>query len=186
MKLDFCTGVIEGLGVVHSQRTLSDLGNYYANKNEIVFGSEIVYETYTLPNGRNPDVLVATTVLHPGRVGNEFWMTRGHFHIDPSRGENCVTLSGNGVMLLANRSGEHMVENMAPGDVLSIDGEWAHRAVNVGVEPLIFLVSWMSDCGHDYESIERDGFPVRILANGSGWRLSKGGEVGSSVHTRRT
>ena len=176
MKLDFCTGLIEGSGVVHGQRTLADLRSYFAEA--VGFGSEIVYETYTLPEAKKPDVLVATTVLRPGRVGNEFWMTRGHFHIEQSRGETCVTLSGNGVMLLANRQGEYRIENMAPGNVMYIDGEWAHRAVNVGEAPLVFLVSWMSDCGHDYESIERDGFPVRILADGSGWRIGKREEVG--------
>lgn len=37
--------------------------------------------------------------------------------------------------------------------VSDIDGRRAHRVVNVGEAPLVFFVTWMSDCGHEYGEI---------------------------------
>lgn len=171
MRVDLQTGVWTGEGVLTGRRTLGDLAHLFAEPPAETDRGQVVYETYGVPEGDHPDVLMATTVLYPGRVGAEFWMTRGHFHTNPARGEMCVTLAGSGVLLLADREGKVATETMGPGSVHRIDGAFAHRTVNVGVSPLVFLVSWMSDCGHDYESIERYGFPVRIGAQGDGWRI---------------
>jgi glucose-6-phosphate isomerase, archaeal len=43
-----------------------------------------------------------------------------------------------------------------------IPGGWAHRSVNVGKEPLVFFAAYIGDAGHDYEEIERRGFPVLV------------------------
>ena len=89
-------------------------------------------------------------------------MTRGHFHTDPLRGELMFTLRGTGEALLMDRDGKTWTEPMSPGSVHDIDGRYAHRVVNTGEVPLIFLVTWMSDCGHDYESIREKGFGLRL------------------------
>lgn len=131
----------------------------------------VVYETYECPgDAEGEQLLYGTTVLMPGQVGGEFFMTRGHFHTKPERGELCLTLSGQGALLLM--PGENLVpspnetrlEEMTPGSIHEINGRDAHRVVNTGSEPLIFFVSWMSDCGHDYESIRETGFGLRLRA----------------------
>lgn len=124
-----------------------------------VFGIDddrIAYEIYGEPNGDDldpPKLLHATTVLYPGTVEGKPFMTRGHFHARPERGEICLTLAGEGRLLLVNRAGETRIETMRPGTIGDIDGHWAHRVVNVGDEPLVFFVTWMSDCGHEYGEI---------------------------------
>lgn len=124
-----------------------------------VFGGDddrIAYEIYGEPNQDGldpPKLLHATTVLHPGDVDGRPFMTRGHFHVKPERGELVLTLSGEGKLLLVNRQGETRVEPMSKGTINDIDGHWAHRVVNTGTEPLVFFVTWMSDCGHEYSSI---------------------------------
>lgn len=151
-KLDLKTGLIEG-AVVFARRTAEELAHLYR---EVPSAPEtVVYETYSEPpTGDEPQMLFATTILYPGRIGDEPFMTRGHFHIDPSRGEFMVTLSGSGALLLRNRSGEDRTEPMSPGSIHQVDGSWAHRVINDGDEPLVFLVTWMSDRGHDYASVE--------------------------------
>ena len=80
-------------------------------------------------------------------------MTRGHFHVDPTRGESCFTLRGSGILLLRDQAGNEERVPMHPGSLAMIDGRFAHRVANVGDEPLVFLVTWMSDCGHDYAGV---------------------------------
>lgn len=52
---------------------------------------------------------------------------------------------------------------MKPGSVHYIPGKVAHRVVNTGDEPLVFLASWPSDAGHDYASIRTSGFGKRMV-----------------------
>lgn len=42
--------------------------------------------------------------------------------------------------------------------------------VNTGDEPLIFFAVYPADAGHDYGTIERDGFPRRVVRRASGKR----------------
>jgi glucose-6-phosphate isomerase len=93
-------------------------------------------------------------------------MTRGHFHTNPERGEFMVTLAGEGALILMDRDLQSWTEPMSPGSVHNVDGRHAHRVANTGQTPHVFLVTWMSDCGHDYESIKAEGFS-RILVSGS-------------------
>ena len=124
-----------------------------------VFGGEddrIAYEIYGETGGDEidpPRLLYATTVLQPGRFEGRPFMTRGHFHVKPERGEIVLTLAGQGELLLVDRTGETRIEGMTPGTVSDIDGAWAHRVVNTGDVPLVFFVAWTSDCGHEYGEI---------------------------------
>lgn len=90
-------------------------------------------------------------------------MTRGHFHTNPERGELMLTLGGKGALILMDRDRRTWMEPMDPGSTHDIDGRYAHRVANTGDEPLVFFVAWMSDCGHDYESIREHGFGKRLL-----------------------
>lgn len=181
MTLDFASGTITGDGAVHGVKRLTDLAPYFEEHSAIANDDKdkIVYETYSVAEPHPPDVMLSTTVLAPGKVKDEFYMTRGHFHVRTDRGETCLTLSGSGVLLLATKDGEWKTEVMEPGSLHCIDGQWAHRAVNVGNQPLVFLVSWVSDCGHDYDSVSSQGFPVAIVADGETWRA-----IARDVHER--
>lgn len=156
-KVDFASGVIDGPRIVTARRTLAELGGLFEDQDALALldPATVVYEThgYPEPESGPPVLLAATTVLYPGRVGREAFMTRGHFHVDPTRGESCVTLLGSGVLLLRDRSGTEERIPMTPGSLTMIDGRFAHRVANAGDEPLVFLVTWMSDCGHDYAGV---------------------------------
>lgn len=164
MKLDLATGVIDPSRHQVTRR-LRDVAEIFQNQDALraMDPETIVYETYGCPgDGEGPQLFYGTTVLMPGNVGGECFMTRGHFHTNPERGELCLTLKGEGVLLLMSHDRETHQEPMSPGSLHDIDGRYAHRVVNIGDEPLIFFVSWLADCGHDYASIGSAGFGLRI------------------------
>lgn len=104
---------------------------------------------------------VGVTHLYPGKVGNEYFMTRGHFHKRREQGEVYFGLRGSGLLLLQDQQGEARLENVAPGSVHIIPGFTAHRLINTGTDTLSALAVWPCSAGHDYASLS-DGFALRI------------------------
>lgn len=143
-----------------TERTLTDLTGYFQQDPS---GDDVVYRVYgiTVPES-NSEVMCSTTVLEPGDVGGEFYMTKGHFHTQRDRSEIYIGLGGQGRLVMATEDGEHVVEPMRRGTLNYIPGGWAHRSVNVGDGPLIFFAAYIGDAGHDYETIEDKGFPVLV------------------------
>lgn len=83
VKLNFETGIIEN--AKKSIRRLSDMKGYFIDeeawKKMIEDGDPIIYEVYAIEQEeKEGDLNFATTVLYPGKVGNEFFMTKGHYH----------------------------------------------------------------------------------------------------------
>ncbi len=133
----------------------------------------IVYRTYAgSPDSDRPDLAFATTVIEPGDVGGEFFMTRGHRHVQPERGEYMLTLGGTGCLVLMDETGKCWSEPMAAGTMHLIDGRHAHRVANVGKDRLKFLVVWLTDCGHDYKV----HFSSRVIRGVNGPTLKAEGE----------
>jgi glucose-6-phosphate isomerase len=120
------------------------------------------------------DICFGTTIMAPGKIGDEYFLTRGHYHAKPDRGETYYTQSGEGLLLLHARSGECRVVEMRAGVCAFIPPDWAHRSVNTGAEKLVFVWMCSTDAGHDYQeiaargmrqrAIERDGRPA-VVAN---------------------
>lgn len=103
-----------------------------------------------------------STVL-PGMVGEEYFMTRGHFHAKRNRAEYYSTVSGAGLLVLMDEQRRATVQEMSAGMTHYIPGNTAHRVVNTGGMPLTFLACWPSDAGYDYATIDKQGFSVRVL-----------------------
>lgn len=167
MKLNLETGRFSGQEP-QAIRTAADLASIFADSDAALAAEPaVVYEIHGGPAEIEgpPQLLYSTTVLHPGKIGNEFFMTRGHFHVNPDRGEFMLTLQGEGALILMDRFRNTWLEPMSQGSVHNVDGRFAHRVANTGESPLVFLVTWMSDCGHDYETIKANGFG-KILVSG--------------------
>ncbi len=114
------------------------------------------------------DLFFGTTTMFPGRVGNEYFMTRGHFHERRDRGEIYYTQSGEGLLLLQSRNGESRTVDMKPGVCAFIPPDWAHRSINTGVVPLVFVWCCNQDAGHDYGEIVSKGMRQLVVEkNGS-------------------
>ncbi len=109
------------------------------------------------------DICFGTTIMAPGTIGGEYFLTRGHYHAKPDRGETYYTQSGEGLLLLHSRSGEARVVEMRPGVCAFIPPEWAHRSVNTGSTPLVFVWMCTIDAGHDYGEVATRGMRQRAV-----------------------
>ena len=150
------------------ERRLSDLRGLFLD-DPAADEDPVVYRVFAIPVPEtNSDIICSTTVLEPGKVGREYYMTKGHFHRVRDRAEVYLGLSGDGRLVMATEDGRSRVEPMGAGTVSYVPGGWAHRSVNVGTEPLVFFAAYVGDAGHDYETIERQGLPVAVVAGDGG------------------
>jgi glucose-6-phosphate isomerase, archaeal len=148
------------------ERRLADMRGSYL---EDPAGDAVVYRVYAIPApATGANLLCSTTVLEPGAVGREYYMTKGHFHEVRDRAEVYLGLAGEGRLVMATEDGRHAVEPIRRGTVGYVPGGWAHRSVNVGEQPLVFFAVYVGDAGHDYGTVERKGFPVLVVAGDQG------------------
>jgi glucose-6-phosphate isomerase len=111
--------------------------------------------------------------MRPGRIGAEFFMTRGHIHARADRPEVYYGQKGVGVMLMESPQGETRVVEIGPQIICYVPPYWIHRSVNTGEEDLVMMFTYPADSGQDYEIIERSrGMRHRVVADGAkGWAL---------------
>jgi glucose-6-phosphate isomerase len=148
-----------------TERRLADLDGLFLEPVPPERRGELAYTVSPIPapmDGAN--LPSSTTVIRPGRVGEEFFMTKGHFHAQRDRAEIYLGLSGEGRLVMATEEGRTAVEPVRAGTVSYVPGHWAHRTVNVGDDPLVFYAVYPGDAGYDYATIEQEGFPVVLLA----------------------
>jgi glucose-6-phosphate isomerase len=112
-------------------------------------------------------------LLMPGKIGDEYFITKGHFHEWRPAAEVYIGLRGEGCMILENGdSGCTEVVPLGAGKLVYVPGNTAHRTANTGGEPLVYFGVYPSSAGHDYASIatrnfrcclvERDGQPQLV------------------------
>jgi glucose-6-phosphate isomerase len=112
-------------------------------------------------------------VLMPGKIGEEYFLTKGHYHSWRPAAEVYIGLRGQGCMLLEDETtGETRMEPLGANQVVYVPGHTAHRTINTGNEPLVYIGVYPSAAGHDYGAIaernfrmivlERDGQPVLL------------------------
>ncbi len=160
----------------HYIKRLSELRALYQDKkalDEILAnqGDVIAYEVqeFTQPGA---DIFFGTTTMYPGRVGEEFFMTRGHFHLRRDKGEVYYTQSGEGLLLLESREGETRSVAMRPGSCVFIPPDWAHRSINTGDVPLVFVWVCSTDAGHDYADILNHGMRKLVVGSNNDVKLT--------------
>lgn len=158
------------------EKRLSDLRGFFNDTAALdraiaTEGDRIAYEVIDYRH-QDSDLAFGTTIMMPGKVGDEFIITRGHFHTRKECGEAYYTQSGEGLLLLESREGEVKTVEMKPGVCAFIPPEWAHRSINTGKDKLVFVWFCATDAGHDYGTIkdrgmrklvvERDGKPALV------------------------
>jgi glucose-6-phosphate isomerase len=155
-----------------SVRHLSDMRGMYQDQEAVAAilseRDPLIYEFVELANQTSSATLsFGLTRIHPGKVGQEYHMTRGHFHATDGD-EIYVVLDGRGILVLQTRDGRGQELPMTPGGLCYIPAGWAHRTVNVGDEDFLFLSVWSATIEHDYQTIEHRGFPQLIVASRAG------------------
>lgn len=103
-------------------------------------------------------------LIHPGKVGSEYYMTKGHSHAWRPAAEVYIGLRGEGLMLLQDeRSGECVALPLGAERVVYVPGHTAHRTVNTGSEPLVYWGVLSSAAGHDYGALSEQNFALVVV-----------------------
>ena len=172
--LPFTIGIDASGGILdrydnHIQRRLSEMAGQYQDKEAydalLEQGDVLLYEVYeTLRPQLEGELLNGLSVLHPGKVGDEYFMTKGHFHAVLETAEVYYVLKGEGMMVMETPEGDWAVEAMRPETALYVPPRWAHRSVNTSShEDLVFFFVYPGHSGHNYGSIEATGFRKLVV-----------------------
>ena len=163
---DFFVGVIYGERVESYKKLYKDMEFAYKEIDENLDKETEMYELYYFNAGEENTLLWGLTVLHPVKVKGECNLTRGHYHKDRSEPEIYFCLGGEGLLLYMGEDGEVFSEKVFKGSIHYIYGNYAHRLINTGEVDLKVGACWRELAGHDYESIEKKTFPIRIYKDG--------------------
>jgi glucose-6-phosphate isomerase len=153
----------------HIVRTLSSMKGQYLDEqafNAMLDREDVLlYEVYEMLRPEIAGELRSgISIVHPGKVGDEYFMTKGHFHTILETSEVYYCMQGEGVMVMETPEGEWSVEELHPGKALYVPPRWAHRSVNTGSrQDLVTFFVYPADAGHDYGTIETQGFRKLIL-----------------------
>jgi glucose-6-phosphate isomerase len=153
----------------HIERRLSSMRGMFLDEQafqEMLDQDDLLmYEVYEMKRPELQGELISgISIVHPGKVGREFFMTKGHFHRELETGEIYYCLQGAGCMVMETPEGDHCVEELRPGRVLYVPPRWAHRSVcsSRQVDLITFFV-YPGNAGHDYGTIEQLGFRKLVL-----------------------
>jgi glucose-6-phosphate isomerase len=155
---------------------LVHMKSYFKDRSAVskrLYKNPTIYEVYEVAH---EGLSYARTTLHAGRIGKEFFMTRGHVHTsgDP---EIYYVISGKGILLIENETCNHMP--LRRGCIAYVPKDKRHRMVNVGRYPFIFVAFYSTGIGHDYRDVEAHGFTKQVVAKRGGWALE--GRMGKKV-----
>jgi glucose-6-phosphate isomerase len=154
-------------------RTASDMTGYYENEEalqSLIAEQEdpLHYEVFEVPVPEaSGHLMYCISCLQPGRVGDEFFMTKGHYHTVLETAEIYLCLRGEGFMMMKTQDGRWAAEPMTRGRMVYVPPGWGHRSINTGSEPLVSFCVYPGEAGHNYGDIREEGFPRRVfLRNG--------------------
>ena len=151
------------------QRLLSNMKGLFSDavalEAQLAQGNALVYEFFDMgvPDSEK-EIAYGTSITYPGKVGDEYYMTKGHFHTVLDTAEVYYCLRGHGYMLMENPEGDWEAQELTPGHAVYVPVRYAHRSINVSpTEPLITFFAFPGNAGHDYGTIETKGFRKLIV-----------------------
>lgn len=169
--ISFIDDQLNGVDVKHKKTLISNLEGIFKNEaaRMLVSPETVIYEVdlyQPVPDGTLGGLFFGITRIQPGLVGDEYFMTRGHFHALDDRGEFYWGIKGTGALILMGRDRSTRIEKMQPGSLHYIPAHTAHRVANTGMDILSFGACWPADAGYDYAEIEAHGFSASLINNG--------------------
>jgi glucose-6-phosphate isomerase, archaeal len=178
-RVDAASGWLEG-ATSRYVKTFADLAGLY--EDEAAFRALIAeageqamaYEvTDFKPSADAGDMIIGVTRMRPGKVGREYFLTRGHIHANANRPEMYYGESGRGLMLLESPEGDIRTVEIAPRTMCYVPPYWIHRSINIGPDDLVMTFAYPADAGQDYAIIEEaGGMRSRVVDDGAGnWTL---------------
>jgi len=167
IPFDLATGLSGDVEPI--RRKLSAMAGMYADQKAfdemVAAGDPTVYEFYDLgmPDDAG-DIAFGTSITYPGKVGDEYFMTKGHFHSILPTAEVYYCLRGSGQMMMENPEGDWEARELTAGVAVYVPSRYAHRSINTSSdEPLVTFFAFRADAGHDYGTIEERGFRKLVV-----------------------
>ena len=164
---DTATGKLEEYEKLVKRR-LSDLAPMYYDQDTVkaLIDEEdpLVYEIfyYSYPASKS-NWGVGVSRIKSGTIGDEYYMTKGHFHERDDQPEVYICTKGTGFLLMETADGDFQAHEFNPGVVSHIPGHWSHRVVNTGTEDLSYIGVYSLSAGHVYEQVLERGFAQIIV-----------------------
>jgi len=151
-------------------RRLKDMEGFFSDNSSVKQilkkDNPLIYEVYGLHLPKIDTKFTfryGISVLYPGKVGNEYFMTKGHFHSVREVPELYIPLKGKGFIIMQDPQLNVFTSEVGENTSLYIPPGWAHRMVNIGKEKLIFFCIIPSDTGQDYGILKKKGFAKLLL-----------------------
>jgi glucose-6-phosphate isomerase len=117
VQLDIQTGAFEPC-LDLSQRRLKDLAMMFHDQQAVqalLQADPLIYEIRYYPFvTSNSDMALGVTSILPGKVGDEFHMTKGHFHVRPDQPEIYYCVKGRGCLLMESWEAISAQQNGSP------------------------------------------------------------------------
>lgn len=113
---------------------------------EKIKGNPILYKVY-IKDFMNFEY--GLTVINPGKIGEEFYMTKGHKHVKPVE-ELYFLIRGKGILLIKEGKKKRKF-NLKKNKIYLIPKNAGHRLINKGKKELEVLTIYSKDAGHDYK-----------------------------------
>ena len=171
MNLDFKSGDLKPNDRTHIRKLSHMKGMFLSAESEglVLESSDPIIYSFSEKNlPEEPGHLqIAMTSINPGKVGKEYYMTKGHYHKLAHTSEVYLGLEGKGCLLMQTVEGNFASIDIFPGGLAYIPPYWGHRMANTGETPFIFFAVYPGDAGHNYGDIEKSGF-AKILVERDG------------------
>lgn len=100
--------------------------------------------------------------LYPGMVKDQYFCTKGHFHMDDNAEEYLLCMQGDGLIMFMSREGECWCEELEEGSLHKVPAGTARRLINIGSTPLMLSECLPSNAGFDFDSIDEKPFPCHV------------------------
>ncbi len=147
-----------------AERRLADLRGCFADgaafEAALKRGNPLLYSVSSVePASGDGQLHYGLGILQPGKIGAEYYLTKGHLHAHRPAAEIYVGLAGEGAMLLEDEAtGESRLVPLRAHSVVYVPGHTAHRTVNTGGAPLVYIGIYPSNAGHDYAPVAKNNF----------------------------
>jgi glucose-6-phosphate isomerase, archaeal len=167
LRFDPSNAALEGQ--TEQVRRLSALRGSFADEAAyaaaLAVGDPVLYSTSGVEESSGDGQLhYVIGSIEPGKVGAEYYMTKGHVHAWRSAAEVYIGLRGEGLMLLEDeRTGECVALPLGAERVVYVPGHTAHRTINTGDERLVYWGVLSSEAGHDYGSVAERNFALVVV-----------------------
>ncbi|WP_304684396.1 glucose-6-phosphate isomerase family protein [Ileibacterium valens] len=102
-------------------------------------------------------------ILNPGKINDEYFMTRGHYHVNDHTEEYVLCMSGYGFLMYLDKDGNCWCEEMEEGSLHHIPAGVGRRIINLDDQPLHLSFCVPADSGTQEFDFEGGVFPCRIF-----------------------